>query len=210
MASNDSSDDSRRSPTLSRKRTRERSRSSSPALPDDPVLQIAASVSGEQGDGELDAPRGKRLKEGGRGSTEFTVPKAQGRWFRKVLCDGLGKEKFKGMAESYIPLFDKSFPLDSLAPPTMYDAIYQRLSTLKGSKAGKSSIDPNQRELFKVQQKILEAAKPLLFLATHSGASEQQRWAVSTALNLVGDAFHAVTAARRQSILQQTSFLVYA
>ena len=160
MDPKDSSDDSRRSPTLSRKRTRVHSRSSSPALPDDPVLQIAASVNGEQGDGDVDV-RGKRLKEGR--STEFAVPKEQGRAFRKILCDGLGKEKFKGMSESYAPLFDKSFPLDDLAPPTMDDAIYQRLSTLKGSKAGKSSIDPNEGELFKVQQKILGATKPLLF-----------------------------------------------
>ena len=104
------------------------------------------------------------------------------------------------MVESYTPLFDKSFPFDGPTPPTMDDAIYQRLSILKGSKARKSAIDPNERELFKVQQKILEATKPLLFLATDSGASEQQREVVSTALNLVGDAFHAVTAARRQSI----------
>ena len=95
--------------------------------------------------------------------------------FRKVLCDGLGKEQFKGMAESYTPVFDKFFPLDGLAPPSMDDAIYQCLSILKGSKAGKSSIDPNERELFKVQQKILVATKSLLFLATDSGASEQQR-----------------------------------
>ena len=105
--------------------------------------------------------RGKRLKEGR--ATEFTVPKEKGRAFRRILCDGLGKEKFKGMAESYAPLFDKSFSLDDLAPPTMDDAIYQRLSTLKGSKAGKSSIGPNEGELFKVQQKILGATKPLLF-----------------------------------------------
>ena len=91
MDPKDSSDDSRRSPTLSRKRTRAHSRSSSPASPDDPVLQIAASVNGEQGDGDI---RGKRLKEGR--STEFAVPKEQGRAFRKILCDGLGKEKFRG------------------------------------------------------------------------------------------------------------------
>ena len=84
MASSDSSDDSRRSPTLSRKRTRVRSRSSSPALPDDPVLQIAASISGEQGDGVLDSARGKRLREGR--STEFTVPKEQGVGLRKVCA----------------------------------------------------------------------------------------------------------------------------
>ena len=55
------------------------------------------------------------------------MPKEQGRAVGKVLCDGLGKEKFKEMAESFAPLFDKSFLLDGLTPPTMDDTIYQRI-----------------------------------------------------------------------------------
>ena len=77
---------------------------------------------------------------------------------------------------------------------------------VKGSSASKSSIDSNVRSLYKLQQsKVLEVAKPLLFLSNEKVENDSHHQAVKDALELLGDSFHKITHQRRHNILRQTS-----
>ncbi|KAK4002379.1 hypothetical protein OUZ56_004210 [Daphnia magna] len=89
--------------------------------------------------------------------------------------------------------------------PSLDDALYQRLKQVKGSSASKNTIDQNERALYSVQQKILEAAQPLFFLSNEKLKDNDHREAISDALQLLGDSFHEVTQQRRRNVLKQTS-----
>ena len=151
----------------------------------------------------LSSPRSKRVK---RDETiKFSISEERGRRFKKILCDGLGKDEAKELSGQYSPNFRSSFVSDRLIGPSLDDAMYQRLSVVKQSRAGKGSIDLHERALYKIHQKILDATKPLLFLENEKLVDDDHLAAIATALALVGDAFHGVTDARRHAVLRQTS-----
>ena len=150
----------------------------------------------------LSSPRSKRVK---RDETiKFSISEERGRRFKKILCVGLGKDEAKELSGQYSPKFHSLFVSDRLMVPSLDDAMYQRLSLVKQSKAGKGSIDLHERALYKINQRILDATKPLLFLSNEKLVDDDHRAAVATALALVADAFHGVTDARRHAVLRQT------
>jgi len=174
--------------------------SQTPQLPDDPL----AGGNGIPGEPHLpQEPPAKRARR--EEVIEFNVSKNRGVHLKRLLCNGLERDKTKEMGGRFLPVFHRSFVSEKLVVPTLDDAVYQRLMVVKKSKAGKSSIDLHEKDLFKVQQKVLDAIKPILFLSNEKLENDVHHEAVKTALSLMGEAFFSLTDARRHTILRQTS-----
>lgn len=60
------------------------------------------------------------------------------------------------MGGRFLPVLQKSFISKKLVVPTLDDAVYQCLIVVKKPQAGKSSIDLQKRDIFEVQQKVLD------------------------------------------------------
>jgi hypothetical protein len=86
------------------------------------------------------------------------------------------------------------------------EAFYLRLKETKRSTASKSNIDTREKEYRKLSFKILDLAKPLLFL---NGRTRQRRKyksdikAIQTAVKLWASLFKDVLFTRRHNILSQ-------
>jgi hypothetical protein len=101
------------------------------------------------------------------------------------LITGLKEKEVKKAREAFQPNFRKKENL--LSNPILDDAFYLRLKSAKRSTASKANIDTRKKEYRKLSFKILDLAKPLLFL---NGRTRQRRVynsdvkAVETALKL--------------------------
>jgi hypothetical protein len=56
----------------------------------------------------------------------------------------------------------------------------------KNSTASKGSIDSHEKDLYKIRQKVLDAVKPIIFLANEKLVDDAHHEAVKTALSLLG------------------------
>jgi hypothetical protein len=83
--------------------------------------------------------------------------------------------------------------------------MYRRLKYLKNCTASKALIDPQEKSLSALQYKIIDIARPLLFLWENKQTDLTSRVTVHTALNLWGGLFNNVTDRRRSNLLKQTS-----
>lgn len=59
-------------------------------------------------------------------------------------------------------VFHKNLLSENLVVPTLDGAIYQRLMAVKNSKVSEGSIDLHEKDLYKIQKKVLVAVKPIL------------------------------------------------
>ncbi|KAK4037687.1 hypothetical protein OUZ56_029718 [Daphnia magna] len=166
--------------------------SPAPEIPQDPMVPLEGERRRHPRDEEKDQnPRaGKRHKEG-RKETATSLFRGVGATDSKVI-KGRYLASFKKRSTTF-----KCLSLD--------DALYQRLKQVKGSSASKNTIDHNEKALYCVQQKILEAAQPLLFLSYEKLDDDAHREAISVAIQLLGDSFHEVTQQWRRNVLRQTS-----
>ncbi|KZS08148.1 Uncharacterized protein APZ42_027950 [Daphnia magna] len=151
----------------------EHEESTTPVLPLDPLLQ-------PHGDWLENPQKRQKLDDG---IYRFGISKRKGKkffkWMGKALEDSEGKE----IKARYSPTFEKKSA--KLQCPSLDDCLYQRLMLIKGSSASKSSIDSNERSLYKLQQKVLEVTKPLLFLANERVEKESHHEAIRDALQLL-------------------------
>lgn len=160
--------------------------SKTPQLPEDPL------AGGNGASGEIHPPihppiQEPQVKRARREEiAEFNVSRNRGVHFKRLLCNGLERDKAKEMGGRFLPVFHKGFVSEKLVVTTLDDAVYQRLMVVKKSNAGKSSIDLHERDLFKVQQKVLDAIKPILFLSNEKLENDVHHEAVKTALSLMG------------------------
>ena len=97
---------------------------------------------------------------------KFEISKFRGKRFSKWLGTGLEDSERKKIRSRYSPSFEKKS--NKLQISSLDDCLYLRLMLVKGSSASKRSIDSNERSLYKLQQKVLEVAKPLLFLSNQT------------------------------------------
>lgn len=134
---------------------------------------------------------------------KFKLPKGRGKRLLRPFFRGVGETDSKVIKGRYLTSFKKRSP--TFKCPSLDDALYQRLKHVKGLSASKNTIDHNERALYCVQQKILEAAQPLLFLSNEKLDDNAHREAISVAIQLLGDSFHEVTQQRRRNVLRQTS-----
>lgn len=134
---------------------------------------------------------------------KFKLSKGRGKRLLRPFFRGVGATDSKVIKGRYLASFKKRSP--TFKCPSLDDALYQRLKQVKGLSASKNTIDHNERALYCVQQKILEAAQPLLFLSNEKLDDDAHREAISVAIQLLGDSFHEVTQQWRRNVLRQTS-----
>ncbi|XP_032797110.2 uncharacterized ENTR1 family protein [Daphnia magna] len=88
----------------------------------------------------------------------------------------------------------------------MDESFYYRLKTIKNSRASKSNIDPIEKIYRSQTFKILDLAKPLLYLHSRANLKKKSRSdakAIKIALRLWATLLNDVTRARRRNILTQ-------
>jgi hypothetical protein len=119
------------------------------------------------------------------------------------MFEGVSSAEAKVLRNRFTPIFRKKSV--KLQIPELDEAMYRRLKSLKNSTASKALIDPQEKSLSALQYKIIDIARPLLFLWENKQADSASREAVRTALNLWGGLFNDVTDRRRANILKQTS-----
>jgi hypothetical protein len=117
---------------------------------------------------------------------------------------GLGESKAKAAREAYRPKLKKC--PDLLVNPSLDEAFYIRLRSIKSSSASKANIDPVEKIYRNQTYKILDLVKPLMFLASRVQKKKKTKAdskAIRTALKLWAVLYHDVTSARRKNILSQ-------
>ena len=169
-------------------------RSATPELPEDPFTAADSAGSKRKRDDEEDQSKSKKSK--------IDFEEERGKAIRDLVAQGSSSSTLKSIKEQYQPSFERdSF---DMKPPSMDNAIYERLMTVKKSSAAKGTIDPVEKTLFSLQQSALDAARPLLFLLNEKTLSQSQRQAVKDAIRLWGNLVFEMTRERRQNILRQT------
>lgn len=181
-------------------------RSPSPVLPEDP------GVEEEPANGTEPAAKRKRNEEDGendddgahKGSKKlkFEISKNRSKKLRTLITEGVKKSEVKDISNFYDPSFkSKKF---GLLVPSLDDSVYQRLNKIKRTSASKGTVDVNEKAAFAIHQKLLEVARPLLFLYSEE-LEDIQHDAVKDALSLWGNVFYELTQYRRRNILKQTN-----
>ncbi|KZR96549.1 Uncharacterized protein APZ42_009052, partial [Daphnia magna] len=131
--------------------------------------------------------------------TNFTVRRKNMREFRNWMTSSLKPSEAKQLRESFMPEFANSF--FNRKCPQLDSSMVRRFKdpSLKGSDLTKAEI--NEKTLRAEQYKVLDVARPLLFL--REKMSEVEDWrsslmvnAVDTALRLWGHTFHGITTSR--------------
>jgi hypothetical protein len=130
-------------------------------LPFDPLSVIDEDHGPTDKDGELLAKK-SRLD----GPIKFNISKNLGAQFKRLLYNGVEKRKAKEMVGwgggDFSHVFHKNLLSENLVVPTLDGAIYQRLMAVKNSKVSEGSIDLHEKDLYKIQKKVLVAVKPIL------------------------------------------------
>lgn len=166
----------------------------------EPARQIPIERDEEE---RIQNPRPAKRRREEESVRKFKLSKSRGRRLLRPFSKGVGTTESKVIRGRYLMSFKKRST--SFKCPSLDDALYQRLKQVKGSSASKNTIDQNERALYSVQQKILEAAQPLFFLSNEKLNDNDHRQAISDALQLLADSFHEVTQQRRRNVLKQTS-----
>ena len=93
-----------------------------------------------------------------------------------------------------------------LTNPSLDEAFYIRLKSVKNSAAAKSNIDQLEKVYRNQTYKLIDAVKPLMFLASRVGKKKKSRkdtLAIRAALKLWAVLYNDITTARRRNILSQ-------
>lgn len=110
----------------------------------------------------------------------------------------------KEAREAFKPKFKSK--VDLLSNPVLDEAFYVQLKALKRSSASKANIDPMEKEYRKLSYKVLDLAKPLLFLSSRRKVRRKTRAdakAIKTAIKLWATLYHDILSSRRRNILSQ-------
>jgi hypothetical protein len=122
----------------------------------------------------------------------------------KWIVSGLGETKAKSTREIFKAKIKNNSSL--LTNPSLDEAFYIRLKSVKNSAAAKNNIDPLEKVYRNQTYKLIDAVKPLMFLASRIGRKKKSRkdtLAVRAALKLWAVLYNDVTTARRRNILSQ-------
>lgn len=169
-----------------------------PEIPQDPQVPLS------EGKGKKRArEEGETDVEGEEKRFKFSFSKEESKKFRKIMAEGIENGEVKDIRARYTPSFETRSVLFQC--PSLDDSLFQRLRLVKNSTASKSSIDTIEKNLYNVQLKILDVARPLLFLLKEKSPIPSSHEAVIDTLFMLGESFHEVTKQRRRNILRQTS-----
>ena len=149
-------------------------------------------------------PRERRSRTSHRRSPS-PMPPTNFKEFRRLMTTSLKSSEAKQLRESFNPNFiDSSFELKC---PQLDSSMARRFKdpSLKGQELSKA--EANKKSLKAEQYKVLNVARPLLFLREKMFEKEEFRGspmakAVDAALRLWGQTFHSITACRRENILK--------
>ncbi|KAI9551304.1 hypothetical protein GHT06_002504 [Daphnia sinensis] len=158
--------------------------------------------------------QGDRRQEGGRnddsdeptGDTppqrKFAVPKRCMRVVRGWMTSTLSPSEAKQLRERFLPSFtDTDFDLKC---PQVDSSLTWRFKDLKCPEMSKE--EATEKSLKAEQYKVLDVARPLLYLKEQMAEGELQNSpmaeAVDVALRLWGHTFYGITASRRENLLK--------
>jgi uncharacterized membrane protein YgcG len=160
--------------------------------------------------------RGERQPDGGRnvgaGGAEdpprdglprkFAVPRERMRVVRDWMTSTLNPAEAKQLRDSFLPSFtDSDFDLKC---PQVDSSLARRFKDLKCPEMTKA--EATEKSLKAEQYKVLDVARPLLYLKEQMAEGELQNSpmaeAVDVALRLWGHTFHGITANRRENLLK--------
>jgi len=131
------------------------------------------------------------------------LSKSKSKKLKSLMARGIERVEVKDVKGSYpVDLEDSSF---EFMCPEMDEAMYRRLKVRKNSSAKKSSIDSLDRDLFGIQSRVLDLARPLLFLWGREFEDAECQKAIESAVKLWSAAFAHITDRRRKNILKQTN-----
>ncbi|KAK4027874.1 hypothetical protein OUZ56_017015 [Daphnia magna] len=127
------------------------------------------------------------------------------REFKSWMTSSLKPTEAKQLRESFSPnVINSSFELKC---PQLDSSMARRFKdpNIKGPELSKA--EANEKSLRAEQYKVLDVARPLLFLREKMSEKEEFRGslmanAVDTALRLWGHTFHGITASRRENLLK--------
>lgn len=134
----------------------------------------------------------------------FKVDKEMVKKVAGWVVTGIDEKEVKKDRESFKPKLARKSEL--LINPELDESFYYRLKTLKNSKATKSNIDPIEKIYRSQTFKILDLAKPLLFLHSRGKLRKKTKSdsrAIKIALRLWATLLNDITKARRRNILSQ-------
>ena len=137
-------------------------------------------------------------------SVSFSFSKSHSNHLAKWVVTGIANQKIKEARESFKPKLKNKEGI--FTNPTLDDDVYTELKSIKRSSASKANIDPLEKEYHKLCFKILDLAKPLLFLAKRRKSrrkSKKDAQAIKAALRLWTTLYRDVLATRRRNILAQ-------
>ena len=151
-------------------RSRQASNMSNDSSSSDSSSSSSSSDSDSSSDGEIN---------------KFELSKAKSTCVAGWVVSGLGESKAKAAREAYRPKLRKC--LDLLVNPSLDEAFYIRLRSIKSSSASKANIDPVEKIYRNQTYKILDLVKPLMFLASRVQKKKKTKAdskAIRTALKL--------------------------
>ena len=143
--------------------------------PDDPAVAGPANPGDENPGAEPGDPDATRKDE-----YSFELSRRKSKKLRKLMFEGVSSAEAKVLRNRFTPIFRKKSV--KLQIPELDEAMYRRLKSLKNSTASKALIDPQEKSLSALQYKIIDIARPLLFLWENKQADSASREAVRTAV----------------------------
>ncbi|XP_045023289.1 uncharacterized protein LOC116935744 isoform X2 [Daphnia magna] len=132
----------------------------------------------------------------------FRLDKARSKELRSWMTSAQKPTEAKQLRENFHPSFEKrSF---EFKVPVLDPSMARRLKEVRGGEASKA--EAKEKALVASQFKILDIAKPMLYLWGSASASNDPVLisAAESALQLWGHAFHSITMQRRENVLHQT------
>ena len=128
----------------------------------------------------------------------FQLDKARSKELRSWITTTQKPTETKHLRENFHPSFEKS--TFDLKVPTLDPSMARRLKEVRGGEASKA--ETKEKALVASQFKILDIAKPLLYLWGSASAASDPLLisAAESALQLWGHAFHSITTQRRKNV----------
>jgi hypothetical protein len=133
---------------------------------------------------------------------KFAVPKRRMRVVRDWMTSTLSPSEAKQLRESFLPSFsDTGFDLKC---PQVDSSLSRRFKDFKCPEMSKA--EATEKTLKAEQYKVLDVARPILYLKELIAEEELQNSpmaeAVDVALRLWGHTFHGITANHRENLLK--------
>ncbi|KZS07400.1 Uncharacterized protein APZ42_028944 [Daphnia magna] len=132
---------------------------------------------------------------------KFTFSKSNSVRLSKWIISGVEDQVVKGEREAFKPKLKKK--TEMLNNPSLDESFYLRLKLLRRSSATKANIDPSEKAARKLPFKILDLAKPLMFLYSSARKTKSDAKAIRAAMKLWASLYGEVLNSRRRNILSQ-------